>query len=411
MRGPTLNCALAVLLPSLLAAATIGTAAVASAASRGDVKLPVMPSRLEPDDDCTGTSAKTAQAAPWEQRSLELPRTWGFANGAGVKVAVVDTGVSAAAPALSGVVSQVGGASQDCVGHGTFVAGLIAAAPTKGVHFAGVAQQAHVLAVQGTDTRGEATAATVASGIRSAVDAGADVVDVSPAVEEDSGALKSAVSYAVEHDALIVAAAVPDVSRNTGASTPPPRDYWPAAEPGVLAVVDVDQNGDRPRGGLNPLSADLSAPGVGVVGIGPKGAGHFIGSGASLAAAYVAGTATLVRSAYPKLTAAETAKRLITSAYPATVPRIDPYASVTSVGDPGQRPEAAARHSAPVRLPSTATSKQATHRALLLAALGALVVLLVGWALVVVPRGRARRWRPTPGLSRGASRVVWAGGC
>jgi membrane-anchored mycosin MYCP len=394
MRGPTLKCTLAVLLPSLLAATTIGTAAVASAASQGDVKLPVMPSQLQPDDDCTGASAKTAQAAPWEQRSLELPRTWGFANGAGVKVAVVDTGVSAAAPALSGVVTQVGGASEDCVGHGSFVAGLIAAAPTKGVHFAGVAQQAQVLAVRGTDGRGEATAATVASGIRSAVDAGADVVDVSPALEEDSDALKSAVSYAADHDALVVAAAVPDATSRTGGSPPPPRDYWPATEPGVLSVVDVDQNGDRPRTGLNPLDADLSAPGVGVIGIGPKGTGHFIGSGASLAAGYVAGTAALVRSTYPKLTAAQTAKRLITAAYPASVPRLDPYASVTSVGDTGQRSGAAVRHTAPVSLPSTAAGEQVTHRALLLAALGAVVVLLVAWGAVIVPRGRARRWRP-----------------
>ncbi|GHJ36948.1 S8 family serine peptidase [Streptomyces sp. TS71-3] len=395
MRGPTLRCTLAVLLPSLLAATTIGTAAVASAASQGDVKLPVMPSQLRPDDDCTGASAKTAQAAPWEQRSLELPRTWGFANGAGVKVAVVDTGVSASAPTLSGVVTQVGGASEDCVGHGSFVAGLIAAAPTKGVHFAGVAQQAHVLAVRGTDGRGEATAATVASGIRSAVDAGADVVDVSPALEEDSDALKSAVSYAADHDALVVAAAVPDATSKTGASTPPPRDYWPAAEPGVLSVVEVDQNGNRPRTALNPLDADLSAPGVGVIGIGPKGTGHFIGSGASLAAGYVAGTAALVRSAYPELTAAQVAKRLITAAYPASVPRLDPYASVTSVGDTAvHRPGAAARHTAPVSLPSTAAGKQVTQRALLLAALGAVVVLLVGWGAVVVPRGRARRWRP-----------------
>ncbi|GHH80296.1 type VII secretion-associated serine protease [Streptomyces sulfonofaciens] len=394
MRGPTLKCALAALLPSLLAT-TIGTAAVASAAPEGSVKLPVMPSRLDAGDPCTGASAKVASAAPWEQRNLELPRTWQFAGGAGEKVAVVDTGVSTTAPALAGAVTPVGGAAQDCVGHGTFVAGLIAAARVEGVHFAGVAQRARILAVRGTDQRGNATAGTVAAGIRAAVDAGASVIDVSPALTGNSAELRSAVSYAAGHDALVVAAAVPDPTRGTGASAPPPRAYWPAAQPGVLSVVDVDQNGGRPRGALTPLGADLAAPGVGVIGVGPTGKGHFIGSGASLAAAYVAGTAALVRSAYPRLTAAETARRLTTAAYPAPVPRLDPYASVTSVGDSAAHHSAgAARHAAPVSLPSSAAGDRATRRALLLAALGAAVVLLVGWASVIVPRGRARGWRP-----------------
>lgn len=69
-------------------------------------------------------------------------------------VGVVDTGVSSSAPALKGRITAVGDAGTDCVGHGTFVAGLVGAAVADGVRFAGVAQQARILAVRGSDARG-----------------------------------------------------------------------------------------------------------------------------------------------------------------------------------------------------------------------------------------------------------------
>ncbi|MFE6904518.1 S8 family serine peptidase [Streptomyces sp. NPDC057717] len=353
----------------------------------------MLPSRLAAGASCTTASKEVATAAPWEQRSLELPKTWQSGSGAGVKVAVVDTGVSQKAQALAGRVTAVGGANagQDCVGHGSFVAGLVAAATVKGVHFAGVAKRADILAVKGTDERGAATAATVAKGIRAAADAGAQIIEVSPALASRSTTLTTAVSYAAGHDALIVAAAVPDATEVTRSSATAPRAYWPAAQPGVLSVVAVDAKGQRPQGTPLPRHADLAAPGAGVIGIGPRGTGHFIGSGASLAAGYVAGTAALVRAANPELTAVETAKRLTATAYPADVPRLDPYAALTSVPDATAQREAPAEE--PVRLPKQHADAQATRRALLLAGGCGALILLVAWAAVIAPRGRARGWR------------------
>ncbi|WP_405815189.1 S8 family serine peptidase [Streptomyces sp. NBC_01390] len=373
-------------------------APAASAADGSPVRLPVMPSRLDADDACTGTSAERATSVPWEQQSLQLPRAWQFSAGAGVTVAIVDTGVSTTAPALKGRVTAVGEAGQDCVGHGSFVAGLIAATTTDGVRFAGVAQQARVVAVRGTDARGTATAASVAAGIRAAVDAGAKVIEVSPALERGSAALTSAVEDAVAHDALVVAAAVPDPPAKRSAASasgdvPVPRAYWPAAQEGVLSVVDVDAKGGRPDNALVPRDADLAAPGDGVVGPGPRGSGHYIGSGASFAAGFVAGAAALVRSVHPGLNAAQTASRLVSTAYPDVVPRLDPYAAVTSVGvverGVGVAP---GRGAVPVRLPDDAGAAP-TRRAVLFAAGGGVVLLLVVWGAVVVPRGRARGWR------------------
>ncbi|NEC90530.1 S8 family serine peptidase [Streptomyces sp. SID12501] len=380
----------AVLLPLVLLAGP-----AASAADGSPVRLPVMPSRLDADDACTGASTERATSVPWEQQSLQLPRAWQFSAGAGVTVAVVDTGVSTTAPALKGRVTVVGEAGQDCVGHGSFVAGLVAATTVDGVRFAGVAQQARIVAVRGTDARGTATAASVAAGIGAAVDAGAKVIEVSPALVQGSAALTEAVEDAVAHDALVVAAAVPDPPAKSSASsrdTPDPRAYWPAAQEGVLSVLDVDSSGGRPDNALLPRDADLTAPGDGVVGPGPRGGGHYIGSGASFAAGFVAGAAALVRSAHPGLTGAQTAARLVSTAYPDAVPRLDPYAAVTSVGAAERGVAAAVGQEAPVRLPDDPGAAP-TRRAVLFAAGGGAVLLLVVWAVVVLPRGRARGWR------------------
>ncbi|MCX5401156.1 S8 family serine peptidase [Streptomyces sp. NBC_00102] len=378
----------------------------ASAADDTPVRLPVMPARLDADAVCTGASAQRATTVPWEQRSLQLTRTWPFSDGSGVTVAVVDTGVSTTASALSGRVTAVGPADQDCVGHGTFVAGLVAAATVDGVRFAGVAQRARILAVRGTDERGAATAQSVASGIAAATAAGADVITVSPALVRGSDGLTKAVEAALAKDVLVIAAAVPDPEAKSSAQgeEPTPRDYWPAAQPGVLSVLDVDAQGLRPDEALLPVSADLAAPGAGVVGIGARGTGHYIGSGASLAAAYVAGAAALVRSSHPGLTGAETAARITASAYPDVVPRLDPFAAVTEVTPGNASGAAAPAPEAAVRLPDDDAAPP-VRRATLFAAAGAALILLVAWAALTLPRARTRRWRPagTPAAEEGGA--------
>jgi len=85
---------------------------------------------------------------PWPQQQMAPERAWELTRGDGVTVAVVDTGVSADSGPLTGAVrdgvdvapgSNGGDADDDCIGYGTFVAGLIAARPREGVGFAGVA--------------------------------------------------------------------------------------------------------------------------------------------------------------------------------------------------------------------------------------------------------------------------------
>ncbi|MFE2417670.1 S8 family serine peptidase [Streptomyces hokutonensis] len=389
--GKVSAAALALLLTASASALGAGSAAAAG----NTVRLPVLSTRLDANAACAAGSSVRATDLPWEQVSLQLTRTWPFASGAGVTVGVVDTGVSTSAPTLKGRVTAVRDAGTDCVGHGTFVAGLIGAAVADGVRFAGVAQQVRILAVRGSDERGAVTAERVAYGIRAAVDGGAKVVTVSAALAANTPTLRSAVALAAKKDVLVIAAAVPDTPATATSATdsPPARDYYPAADDGVLSVLDVDVDGKRPTGAYTTDSAAIAAPGDGVVGIGPVKNGHYIGSGASLAAGFVAGAAALVRSVHPELTAAQTASLLRSSAYPADVPRLDPYAAVTSVLTGASAPAVGAP-AAPVRLPADKAAGP-LRRALWPASAGLAVIIAVVWLGLVLPRGRRLGWRPS----------------
>ncbi|MET7320211.1 S8 family serine peptidase [Streptomyces sp. NPDC005549] len=375
---------------AVTAVCAVGLPAQAAAADGGTTSLPAMPLALARDAPCTPESKRTAEGVTWAQKSLSLPHAWKLSRGQGVTVAVVGSGVSLAAPALEGRVTTVGDAGEDCVGHGTFIAGLIAAARTDGTAFQGVAPAARVLGVRGTDERGIPSAERVATGIRAAVDRGARVVSVASALPTGKKELTDAVRHAVEHDVLVVAPVAPDAEPRPGDRTA--EAYWPAAAPGVLSVVGVGEDGAALKSAVGSAAAELAAPGGPVIGVGPRGEGHFIAAGSSAAAAYTAGAAALVRAYDPDLTAAETADRLTLSAAPAgEAARLDPYAALSMVSAASRAPAAAPVESEPLRLPVASTVLQ--DRALVIAGAMAMLVILVAAAAAVIPRGRARGWR------------------
>ncbi|GGQ79365.1 S8 family serine peptidase [Streptomyces flaveolus] len=353
------------------------------------LSLPVVVPTLDEGAPCRPASDREARTPPWTQEMLGLSSAWQLSRGAGVLVGVVDTGVGESVPALAGRVSAVGDAGKDCVGHGSFVAGLAAAAPQPDTGFTGVAPQAGILAVRGTDVRGAATPDSVARGIREAVDGGASVVTVSLALTTNSEALSAAVRHARSRDVLVLAAAAPDRTPDGAGSSSGPSAYWPAAEEGVLSVAAFGSAGGE--GPVPVPQADLAAPGVGVVSVGPSGRGAFTGSGSSFAAGVVAGTAALVRGYRPELTADQVARRLVATAYPAQVPRVDPYAAVS-----GTVPDALPRTRTvadPAVVPATPSDGGAVVRGRWAAVGSALLVFVLLVGAWVVPRGRARGWR------------------
>ncbi|MFJ8622587.1 S8 family serine peptidase [Kitasatospora sp. NPDC093550] len=353
---------------------------------------------------CLPASAKGTRLVPWPQTFLRPERVWPLSRGEGVTVAVLGSGVKDGAGLLTGRLDHAplpGGAdpAQDCVGHGTFLAGLIAADQREGTGFAGLAPRARILAVSVTNEAGVGSADLLAQGIKAAADRGARIIAVGIALPSGSDALAAAVRAAHAKGALIVAPAAPDTAPpETGAAKPGP--VYPAAYPEVLAVRDLAPGGALPDGPTAvPVGGrvDLAAPGDAVTGPGPAPGGFYTGIGPSFATAFVAGTAALTLGYRPDLTVDQLTRRLEATAYHGPDPRyghgtVDPVAAVTRLTDepPTTAPPAATTLAMPPARPATDAPTQATTIALTSLA----TIALTAAAAALTPRARTRAWRP-----------------
>jgi membrane-anchored mycosin MYCP len=380
-------------------------ATVAAVTVAGTLAAPPVGLAYAPAQGCLGAPTTTQTDVPWPQQQLAPQRAWQLSEGAGITVAVVDTGVDANTPQLAGRVSPGtdvmkdggGTANDDCFGHGTFVAGIIAAAPVAGTAFAGIAPEAHILPIRVATNDKDGTAALLGKGIRAAVDGGARVINVSSSTTARDPSLEQAVQYAFQHDVVVVAAAA------NGAQQGDPVSY-PAAFDHVLGVGAVDASGARAQFSQTGSYVDLVAPGVDVVSVGPRGPGQWRGDGTSYAAPFVAGAAALVRAYRPSLSAEQVEHRLTATAdHPAaTLPdpglgwgTIDPMAAVATVLPEEGAAGAARVVPEPVRRPPLKFDDD-TGRWLTMLGAGALVIFAGTVALLafLLPAGRRRRWRP-----------------
>ncbi|QDY80213.1 S8 family serine peptidase [Streptomyces qinzhouensis] len=374
--------------PTALADPT-APAAGSGGAGGGATALPGMPDRIpQGQDGCTTHRGRPTPAAPWTRRALGLDQVWKLSQGRGTTVAVVGTGVSAAPAVLAGRVTALGAAGKDCVGRGTFQAGLVAGASLPGQGFAGVAPAARILAVRGTGERGEPDPALLAAGVRQAAEAGADVITVTAPLDGSAPAVRAAMAAAARSDSLVIVPAAADGAPSGAAEGPPA----PAPPPEALAVLDTGPQGARNPAAPGYTRADLTAPGAALIGPGPAGDGKWTASGSSLAAALTAGAAALVRSYHPKLRADEVRERLLSGAYPgAGLPALDPYGAVSGIARPAAAAPAKER---PVALPEQSDTSGARSTSLLVVAVSLGTILVVAFAAAVLPRGRARNWRP-----------------
>lgn len=388
--SPTSRAAAAALLP--LAAGMLAIAAAPARAAGGTAS------------GCAGYSRAVSRAMPWAQQQLQPSAVWGMTEGAGQVVAVLDGGVSARAPALAGavrpglIVGTKQGADTDCSGHGTFVAGLIAARPTGRTGLAGLAPRATILPVNVYDAAGSVTSAAVAAAVSYAVSAGATVIDFSAAATPaPSPALASAIARAIARNVVVIAWVNDNGVQGTNQVS------YPADYPGVISVIAVDAGGAPLAVGVPRVRVDLAAPGEDITSIGPVGPGEQTGSGAALATGYVAGAAALVRGYYPRLDPAAVVRRLEVTAdqIGMAVPNaqigygvIDPFEAVSQLLPVSARPSGAhGLADAGVRLPALKPADTWPVTAALMVCGLAAVAVIGGLAFAhVVRSGRSRGW-------------------
>ncbi|MFF0150374.1 type VII secretion-associated serine protease mycosin [Micromonospora sp. NPDC005203] len=338
----------------------------------------------------------------WHLQYLKASDAQRISRGAGVIVAVPDTGVQPHPDLhrnlLPGTDVIDGGDGQnDQNSHGTGMAGLIAAhgqGSTLGA--LGIAPDAHILPIRDTPASGQGEPDKLAAGISFAVRKGADIISIS-SVGGAGIPLQQSIKTALAADVVVVASAG---NRPQDAAV-----GYPASEDGVIAVGGVDRDGNRAAVSVTGPEIDVVAPAVDIYSTSIDGK-YRKGTGTSDATAIVAGAVALIRSKYPYLPAREVAHRLMATAIDKGPPgRDDEYgygvidlvaaltADVPPLGFESLNASAG---------PTTAGAQPgddeggATARGLV--TLGVILAAGVGWA--VVARRRRRGDDPPPRISR-----------
>ncbi|MEC0230637.1 S8 family peptidase [Paenibacillus alba] len=247
----------------------------------------------------------TAQTIDWGVNVVNATYAWnnGY-TGKGVKVAILDSGISTHHEDLS----VTGGASfvdyttsyEDDAGHGTHVAGIIGA-KNNDIGVVGVAPDADLYALKVLDATGKGYLSDVIAGIDWAIDNKMDIINMSMATSVDSPALHNAVDQAYAKGLLVVAAAGnAGNAEGTGDTI-----QYPAKYSSVISVGAVDQNEQRVSWSATGNELELVAPGVGIKSTYLNN-DYTTLSGTSMAAAFVTGELALLK----QLNATETNTKL-----------------------------------------------------------------------------------------------------
>lgn len=230
----------------------------------------------------------SGEEIPWGITRVNAPGAWPTTQGAGVRVAVVDTGIDLDHPELAAIIKggfnsvESSSAPEDDHGHGTHVAGIIAAIHnSEGV--VGVAPQVSLYAVKVLDANGGGTYSGVIAGIQWCAENKMDVLNMSLGGSTGSEAMANAIKAAHDAGVTIVCAA-----GNSGGAV-----SYPAKYPEAIAVSASTSKDAIAYFSSRGPEIDFIAPGVSIYSTYIDG-GYGTMSGTSMACPHVTGLAALV---------------------------------------------------------------------------------------------------------------------
>lgn len=276
------------------------------------VKAFDLPSR---DEGAPNDSLYAQQYAP---QTVQAPQAWRTTKGAGMVIAVLDTGLDTAHPEFAGRVVEGFNALtrksdvKDDHGHGTHCAGVAAAAVNNGQGMAGIAPDAKIMPIKVLAADGAGSDAYVAQGISWALKHGADVISLSLGGPGENKTLAAAVSSALKKGVPVIAAMGNDGSGEKA---------FPAAYPGVIAVGATNAKDQAAEFSQYGDWISVAAPGVQILSTFPTykvtlndygfAQNYAVLDGTSMATPAVAGLAALMRSRHGrKMTPAQLKAKL-----------------------------------------------------------------------------------------------------
>lgn len=404
---------------------------------------------------CVASNGSTVElrTKPWGQDVLRFDELGRFATGEGQKVAVIDTGVSPhdyLGKRLEGggdyVLARDNGL-KDCDGHGTEVAGIIAADPKReDIGFRGIAPRARILSIrqssanykfedpkdQSNNIESAGNLGTLAKAIRRAADSGATVINMSVdscrptaagGITEAERQVQAALRYAVEKQDVVAVASAGNRGENncTEQNSADPKNPTYIVTPPwfseyVISVAAMESNGDPAEFSIQGPWVSVAAPGTRIISLDPANrqglANETINSqgqrspiqGTSFAAPYVSGLAALVRDRFPELNAKQVMNRIKqTASHPAAAGghnsrvgygMINPIGALTSMIPAEDGLESDEAINLPFQLPPAQHKDWSPAQVAMIGAGGGVGVLLM--TLFIVHTVRRNRRKPDP---------------
>ncbi|MGK5547253.1 type VII secretion-associated serine protease mycosin [Streptomyces sp. URMC 127] len=291
--------------------------------------------------------ADTIRSSQWHLDAMHADEMWETSTGAGVTVAVIDTGVDRSLPDLQGQVldgknfsGEPGDAHTDPEGHGTGMAALIAGTGGRGRYTGayGLAPGAKILPIRVGGKYFKDESENMVAALRYAADSDARIINISRGGPGHNEEEEKAIAYALGKGKMIFASVGNTGDKGNLAE-------YPSSAPGVIGVAALDRDGAAAKWSQHGPQVDLAAPGVDMVAACPGGTGICRSKGTSDASALASASAALIWSVHPNWTANQVTRVLINTAgkpdtgekrndyvgYGAVRPRI----ALKDPGDPG----------------------------------------------------------------------------